>query len=204
MCVSRQHYCSQHIYICTTKRIRLEPKWKGNNVFCVIFLNGFYPTASEADLIVFLCSAGVDVCIGRDWTEWEKKKKMRKSRSVLTVSPNNVSCAAPFTHPSRHKTHFLGAGGETLLLCSGTGLKWDSTGDFHCFGHCAVSRHRRSVMLNFSLTKSDLLYSSVFIKKLSFTLFTLSKMHLEMFFMFRRDLIIAASQRGPWKGKIFI
>lgn len=77
---------------------------------------GFFPTTSEADSIVFLCSAGVDVCISRDWTEWEKKKKMRKSRSVLTVSPNNVSRAAPFTHLSRYETHFL-------LLCSGVALK---------------------------------------------------------------------------------
>lgn len=74
---SSQRYRVQYFCICTSRRF----------------------SQNCSDWIVFSCSAAVDVCVSPDWTEGEEGK-MRKSRSVLTVSPNNVSHPAPliFTH----------------------------------------------------------------------------------------------------------
>lgn len=75
---------------CSSQRYRVQ-------YFCICTSRRFSQNCS--DWIVFSCSAAVDVCVSPDWTEGEEGK-MRKSRSVLTVSPNNVSHPAPliFTH----------------------------------------------------------------------------------------------------------
>lgn len=93
LCVSRQHYCSQHIYVCTTKRISLKPKWKWNDVFCVISLNGFFSNnlRGRFNCIFVLCRGG---CVYQPWLDrvGEEEKNEEEQERSHRVPQQRKSC----------------------------------------------------------------------------------------------------------------